>query len=154
MISALVWAKECCERNSASLFLVKLVASGADPVVQFPKFLSNKRERIREQVAVRSNRDQCRAPRKFRTLIQLQSCFSKQLSRKIRIIASIHAPEPQTFFVHLQKTQTLFQFLYRARKRRRHEINIQIPVLPGEMSANPSALFPCLILFNAATILI
>ena len=70
------------------------------------------------------------------------------------IVGALYAPEPEPFFLLLQKLQGLFQFRHRTVKRGSKKIHGQGPGLAGEYGSHPNAILPVLIHFDRALVFI
>src|ERR1700687_3384049 len=105
--------------------------------------------------ALRWRKGDIRRPaREFKPAVHAQSRLLHQLPGEVRVVGSLHAPEPEPFFLLLQKLQGLFQFRHRAVKRGSEEIYGQGPGFAREYGSDPNAILPVLIHFDRALVFI
>ena len=90
--------------------------------------------------------------RKFEAAVQMQARLLQKLGREAEILGTIHAPEPELFFIALEKGECLFEFLHGPVKGRGEEENGQIPSMAGVLNPNSNTIFAGLIFFDAATV--
>ena len=90
--------------------------------------------------------------RKFETAVEMQARLLQKFGREAEILGTIHAPEPELFFIALEKGECLFEFLHGPVKGRGEEENGQIPSMAGVLNPNSNTIFAGLIFFDAATV--
>jgi hypothetical protein len=92
--------------------------------------------------------------RKFLPAVELHSGFFQEFGGETQVFGAVNTPEPELFFIPLQKIQTLFQFLHGAIKGAGEEIDGQSPGMAGVIDLNTNAIFTGLVAFHAAAVVV
>src|ERR1700680_4745767 len=62
--------------------------------------------------ALGSERETSALGRKFEAAVQTETAFAEELGAKAHVFGAVHTPEPELFFVALEKIQGLFQLFH------------------------------------------
>src|SRR6266446_6841413 len=121
---------------------------------QLGKPAAHRPDRKCGNLALGGHREAGSLVRKFLPPVQLQASFLQELGRKSQVFRSVHAPEPELFFIPLQKVQTFFKLLHRPVKGTGQKVHAKIPSVSRVVHLNPDAVFAALIAFDAAAIVV
>lgn len=89
---------------------------------------------------------------KFAAAIEGQSGFTEEFGGKAHVFGAVDAPEPQLFFIALQKIQRLFQLGHGAVEGGSQEKDLQQPGMARIAHLNADAVLSALISLHAAAV--
>jgi hypothetical protein len=91
---------------------------------------------------------------KFLAAVELHSGFFQEFGGKSQVFGTVHAPEPEFFFVALQEVKALFQLFHGAIEGAGKKIDGKGPCMAGIINLNTDAIFAGLIAFHAAAVVV
>ena len=118
------------------------------------KSTANGAENKGGNIALRSNGEIGSFAWKFDAAIKLKAGVFEEFGGEAHVFAAVHTPEPEFFFVALEKVEGFFELFHGAVKGGSKEEHAEFPGVAGILDVNTHTILPVLILFDAATIII
>jgi hypothetical protein len=142
--------------RSPGLSATSLVADsyGADGVHGFRKIPTDGAQYEGWDLPLGHQGQVCGLARKFAAAIEFQTRFAKEFGGEAHVLGAIYTPEPQFFFVALQKVQALFQLLHAPIKRGSQKKDAKRPGVAWVSCLNADTILTRLVAFHTAAIFV